>query len=202
MSPLAGAGRWMALSFAAALVVAVAVLALRGTEPQGVGAAVRMTARLSYLVFWPAYAAGALVELFGRTFAPLAQRRRHLGLGFAAAHLVHLGLVAWLYRISIRPPLSADMFWFFVIGAAWVYLLALLSVGRVSRALGQTGSRLLRVVGSEYIAFAFLVDFVVTPLRIGAKRPLEYLPFAILALAGPVLRLAALARGPRRAAQL
>jgi len=48
--------------------------------------------------------------------------------------------------------------------------------------------RIVRTLGVEYISFAFLVDF--------AKHPFQrsYLPFLVLAVAGPLLRLAAVAK--------
>jgi hypothetical protein len=58
--------------------------------------ALRMTARWSFLLFWVAYAGGALATLFGPALAPLSGRGREFGLAFAAAHLVHIGLVIWL----------------------------------------------------------------------------------------------------------
>jgi len=188
------AAPWMAASFAAALLLATIVLALMGADPHGTVAALRATGRLSYVLFWPAYAGGSLAKLFGPRLAPIARRARCFGLAFAAAHLVHVGLVVWLYRISPRPPLSETMFWLFAIAIAWTYLLALLSVARLADAVGRGRSRFLRTVGIEYIAFAFALDFVITPLRFGVRQPLEYLPFALLAVAGPILRIAALAR--------
>jgi hypothetical protein len=197
MTQQVDAAPWMTASFAAALLLAIMVLAVMGADPHGIVAALRATGRLSYLLFWPAYAGGSMAKLFGPRLAPIARRARCFGLAFAAAHLVHVGLVVWLYRISPRPPLSETMFWFFAVAIAWTYLLALLSVARLADAVGRGRSRLLRTVGIECIAFAFLVDFVITPLRIGVKEPMEYLPFAVLAIAAPVLRLAALMRGPQ-----
>ena len=187
----------MAAAFGAALLLAALVLAVMGAGVHGTVAALRATARLSYLLFWPAYAGGALARLFGPRLAPVARRARDFGMAFAAAHLVHLGLVVRLYRISARPPLSAEMFVFFAIAVVCTYLLALLSLARIAEAVGRRRCRILRTVGVEYIAFAFLVDFVITPLRLGVTQPLDYLPFALLAAAGPMLRLAALARYPR-----
>lgn len=137
---------------------------------------------------------GALAALFGSPFQAVARRGREFGLAFASAFLVHVGLVVWFYRISAQPPLSTAAFVFFAIGAAWTYLLALFSIRRLSQALGPRRWRILRVVGLEYIAFAFLVDFVAHPLRGDAKSLLGYLPFSILAVVGTVLRLAAWAR--------
>jgi hypothetical protein len=192
------AGAWMGAAFGAALVLAVVVLALMGNEHRGVVMALRATGRLSYLLFWPAYAGGALARLFGPSFAPIAQRARCFGLAFAAAHLVHIGLVVRLYQISPEPPVSDSIFLFFAIAVAWTYLLALLSFAPLSQAIGRTWWRILRTVGLEYIAFAFFFDFVIGPLRGGLKHPLAYLPFAALAVAGPVLRLGALTVRPRR----
>jgi hypothetical protein len=187
----------MAAAFGVALLLAVVILAVMGADAHGTVAALRATARLSYALFWPAYAGASMARVFGPRFAPLAHRARCFGLAFAAAHLVHIGLVVWLYRISAHPPLSETMFWFFTMAIAWTYLLALLSVARLAEAVGRGRSRILRAVGIEYIAFAFLVDFVITPLRFGVRQPLEYLPFALLAVAGPILRFAALARNLR-----
>jgi hypothetical protein len=50
---------------------------------------------------------------------------------------------------------------------------------------------LLRIVGLNYIAFAFAVDFVRLPASASAKYLMGYLPFVLLSVAGPMLRLAA-----------
>lgn len=50
---------------------------------------------------------------------------------------------------------------------------------------------ILRTVGMNYIAYASFVDFLRDPFRGGAKHLVAYLPFTVLAIAGPILRLAA-----------
>jgi hypothetical protein len=99
--------------------------------------------------------------------------------------LVHAGLIAWLCWIGAAP--GAGVFLFFGPPLAVVYLLALFSIPRLQQALGHTGWWLLRTVGMTYIAYAFAVDFVQVPLPSGAAHLLEYLPFAALSLAGPIL---------------
>jgi hypothetical protein len=183
---------WMGAATATALLLTLLVLALRGAGEQGVYLALRVTARWSFLLFWLAYAGGALATLFGPAFRPLARRGREFGLAFASAHLVHAGLVVWLYRIAVRPPVSTGSLIFFSVGLFWVYLLALLSIRRLSGWLGPGLWRGLRTIGSEYIALAFLVDFARNPFRSGLVNLLAYLPFILLAVAGPALRLAAL----------
>jgi Na+/H+ antiporter NhaC len=50
---------------------------------------------------------------------------------------------------------------------------------------------LLRVLALNYIAYAFAVDFLNHPVHGDTKHVVAYLPFAILAIAGPIMRLIA-----------
>ena len=120
----------------------------------------------------------------------LAQRARDFGLSFASAHLAHLGLVAWLFYFSATPFPRAPLI-LFSVAVFWTYLLALLSIGRVAAKLSPRLLRILRTVGVEYIALVFLFDFAKNPFQAGIVHLLIYLPFLALAVAGPVLRLAA-----------
>lgn len=186
------AALWMGAAFCAALGLAAGALIVSGTRQSGIHEALRATARLGFLFFWPAYAGGALVSLFGPTFQPLKRRGREFGLAFASVLLVHLGLVAWLCLIGAAPPVST--FIVFGLAAAWTYILALFSIGRLHQALGREGWRLLRVVALNYIAYAFAIDFLRNPFDGGVGLALEYLPFAIFAVVGPILALATLAQ--------
>jgi hypothetical protein len=179
----------MILAFAAALTLTVFVLAELGAGQQGTTVALQATARLSFLLFWPAYAGGALTALFGSAFQPLKQRTREFGLAFASAHLVHIGLVGWLCHIGAAPSLRS--FIFFGIAVVWTYLLALFSIGQLQTALGPNGWWVLRVVGLNYIAYAFAVDFLKHPLFGSLGHTVAYLPFAAFSVVGPMLRLAA-----------
>jgi hypothetical protein len=183
------AARWMMVSFVAALALSAAVLVLQGPGEHGIHTALFLTGRLNFLLFWPAYAGGALASLLGRALAPIRRYGRVLGLGFATALAVHLGLVAWLCAIGAAPGLST--FLLFGIAAAFAYLIALFSIARLQRALGATGWRLLTGIGMNVIAYAFAVDFLDGPLSGGAAHVALYLPFAILSVVGPALRLAA-----------
>src|SRR6516162_8690367 len=87
---------WMGLAFAAVLILTAAVLTVFGAGVRGTMLGLQMTARFSFLLFWPAYAGSALWALFGLTFLPLKRRVREFGLAYASAHLGHVGLVAWL----------------------------------------------------------------------------------------------------------
>lgn len=182
---------WMAMSFCVALAI-VLVIGLGVHSGHKLGLALRATARWSFLLFWLASAGGALATLFSPRFQALAQHARDFGLSFASAHLVHLGLVAWLYYSFVGPPRASLIF--FGIAVFWTYLLALLSMRRLAAMLGTRICRILRTLGVEYISIAFLVDFAKNPFQNGIMHFIAYLPFLALAVAGPLLRLAAVAK--------
>jgi len=187
---------WMGAALGIALTI-VLVIALFAPEHK-LSLALRSTARWSFVLFWLASVGRALATLFGPRFSRLAARARDFGLAFAAAHLVHLGLVAWLYYAYVGP--GRFILVFFGVAAFWTYLLALLSVKRVAAALDPRGWKILRTIGVEYISIAFLYDFATNPFSAGFLRVAEYLPFLILTVAGPLLRLAALAKKGRQLA--
>lgn len=180
---------WMGVALGANLLFSAIILVAHGAGVHGTGAALSATGRVAFLWFWPAYAGGALTTLFGAAFLPLKQRGREFGLAFAAALFVHLTLVGWLCWIGAAPPI--DVFIRFGTAAAFAFLLALFSVGNLHAVLGRKGWQLLRIIGMNYILYAFLYDFVQEPLHGGARRLVEYLPFTVMAIAAPLLRLAA-----------
>jgi hypothetical protein len=181
---------WMGSAFCVALGLATLTLAALGPGEQGTIAALKVTARFSFLLFWLAYAAGAMTTLFGPAFGPLKRRGREFGLAFASAHLVHLGLVAWLTYIGAAP--SRGVFLFFGVAVFWTYLLALFSIPHLQKALGSKGWWVVRVVGLNYIALAFAKDFLgISPQFGNFKYLVGYLPFAALSVVGPLLCFAA-----------
>jgi hypothetical protein len=182
-------GQWMSAAFCVALVL---VLVIRLSVPlhDQLGMALRATARWSFLWFWLASTGRALAALFGTKFQAIALRARDFGLAFAAAHLVHLGLVAFLLYRSTTPFPRFPLI-LFSIGVFWVYLLAFLSFRPASAMLQPRTISLIRSVGVEYITFIFLYDFVKDSLQDGAGQFLFYLPFLTFGFGGPLLRLAA-----------
>ena len=178
---------WMGLALCAALLLAGVVLAILGTGERGTNAALAATARLSFLLFWAAYSGGALAAVFGPIFHPLKRRAREFGLAFAAAHLVHIALVAWLCRLGHVPHVVT--FVVFGIALIFTYLLALFSIESLRQKFGSRWWWFLRTVGMNYIAYAFFIDFLKHPFHGDIKHVVEYLPFIILAAVGPLLRL-------------
>ncbi len=156
-----GAGTWMGAAFCAALISAAVMLADMGWGEKGTIMALRVTARLSFLLFWLAYAGGAMATLFGPTFDILARHGRDFGLSFGAAHLVHIGLIVWLYHVSDHSPALTDWFILFeCIGLVWIYVLAAFSTERLRATLSPNFRRLLYAIGLEYIALIFFLNLV------------------------------------------
>jgi len=187
---------WVIGSIVGALGLAVAVLAGYGTGPDGLRLGVRVTARWSFLFFWLSYAGGAMAISFGPAFAGLARQARALGLAFAAALQVHIGLVVWLGVIIGQIPLRGGVLWFFLVALFFTYLLALLSFGIGMRILGRLWRPLL-FVATTYILIAFGRDFVPGALEAKTEHwryAAEYVPFAVLSLIAIPLRLAAFLR--------
>jgi hypothetical protein len=180
---------WMGVAASAAIALAVSAVAYLGAGKIGTVTALRLTARLAFLLFWPSYVGGALVTLFGPTFQPIKRRAREFGLAFASVLAVHLGLVGWLCWIGSAP--SVMTFAIFGTAVLWTYLLALFSIGRLGQVIGSMGWWILRNIGMNYIAFAFALDFRPPLHNATALQLAAYLPFTVLAVFGPALRLIA-----------
>jgi hypothetical protein len=187
---LRSAAFWSGAAACAAAALGALVLTIMGPDDQGIHAALLATARLMFLVFFPAYTGSALTALFGAAFDPLRRHARDLGLAFAAMLAVHLSLVAWLCLIGDVPP--ARTFVVFGVAALCVYGLALFSIARLQRALGAPAWSVVRFLGMNYIALAFADDFLRDPIRGDIGHALFYWPFMALAIIGPALRGAAI----------
>ena len=191
---------WRGTAFGIALAITVAVLTIQGTGNSGTRLALEITARWSFLLFFLAYAGGAIANLFN--IEQLAGRGRELGLAFAAAHLVHVGLVIWLGTILGRVPLSGGLLLFFLIALFATYLLAGFSFGGV-KTIGPTAWRWIKFLGMNYILIAFARDFVLPvfypkPGQINLGHYLFYAPFLALSLAAPLLTMLPAAADRRR----
>jgi hypothetical protein len=156
------------------------------------GLALRWTARWSFVWFCLASWSAALGILFGVRLRPLAMRAREFGLAFASAHVVHVALVAYmLYRAT--TPFARQPLIFFGVGVGFVYVMALITLSaRLREILGPHAWRAFRIVGIEYINYAYYSDFSGRTFHKGVINFLIYAPFLALTLAGPLVRLSAL----------
>jgi hypothetical protein len=66
----------MGLAFGAELLVAASVFAAKGIDEDSIDLALRLTARLAFLLFWLAYAGGAVATLFGPRLEPVGRQAR------------------------------------------------------------------------------------------------------------------------------
>jgi len=185
-------GIWIGVVLGVALAATCLVLGILGTGEKPTRLALEITARWSFLLFWLAYAGNAVAKIAG--CEKLAGHGRAFGLSFAAAHLVHIGLVVWLSYLLGRIALSGGLLIFFLVGLFFVYLLAALSFGG-AKAMGPGAWRILRFVGMNYILIAFARDFVLPllhpkPTQHTLAHVLAYAPFAALSVAAPLLVLA------------
>lgn len=190
---------WMAASFAVAAVLAVAMLSRFGLGERGTAIALQLTARWSFLLFWLAYIGSALVKVLGPRFNGLARHGREFGLAYASAQVVHVGLVLWIFYLA--PKQNGGMY-FFWIGIACTYFLALFSVPSFCEKLGSRLWRVFRTAALEYIALVFATDFVLNSLEAPVKHELlGYVPFVTLLVGAVGLRVASVARywGPQKA---
>jgi hypothetical protein len=177
----------MCAAFLVALALAAIVLAIFGVGERGTAIALRATARWSFLLFWPAYAGGAIAWLWPRLNG-LARCGRELGLAYASAQLIHVGLVLWIIHVAAGPSGTMAFFW---MGIFCTYLLALFSLPRLQDALGPRLWRILRTIALEYIAIVFAADFITLHSQNLGRHPLSYLPFALLLVSAAGLRFVA-----------
>lgn len=183
----------------ASALVAAAIVALGyglegGWSQDGALAAARLTARFSFLWFITAWSASALAKLWpGGWRTVLLRRRRAMGLGFAAAHFVHLGalLVAVLVFAS---PRSLTTIYGGGAGYVFVALMALTSNDWSVRTLGPRNWKLLHTVGGIVIAAIFFVSYL------GRLEEKPWLAIPTLSLLGGavLLKVAAWMKGALR----
>lgn len=130
-----------------------------GDASEAWAAATRLTARVSAVFFLAAFSASALARLWrSEATAVVLRERRGLGLGFCAAHLVHLVAVTGLW-LSGKPPGPVAL-----IGGAFAYLwllaMAFTSNDRAVQRIGAPRWRLLHSAGMYYLWAIFTVGYL------------------------------------------
>ena len=187
-------GLWMGGAYLGSLAIAGFALAALGAGDRGTTFGLQLTARWSYCFFILAYVGGPLATLFGAVFQRVARRGRELGLAFASAHVTHLCLVVWLFYISAKPPEPTSSVLYFGIAALLTYLLALFSFPTLLAKLPPSLWWGLRTLGMDYIAIAFLRDFLHGQFSGSVLHLVGYLPFIAAGLAAALIRIAAYAK--------
>lgn len=122
--------------------------------------AARLTARWSFVIFLVVWSASALARLWpGGWRAGLHYNRRGLGLGFAAAHLIHASFFLTAILVfgaptTLKTALGGGL------GYVFVILLAITSHDYWMRALTPKGWKLLHTIGVSYIALIFFTSYL------------------------------------------
>jgi len=152
-------------AIAAATILALAIataacLAHGGWTYEGAAAAARLTARNSFLWFLAAWSASALARLWpGGWRTALLRRRRSLGLGFAAAHTVHLGALLIAILVFDHATKAVTIIGG-GIGYLFVFAMAVTSNDASVRRLGPRRWRLLHATGGYVIAGIFAFSYL------------------------------------------
>lgn len=145
---------------AASAVAALGYAEFAGWNADAAGAAARYTARFSFLWFVAAWSAAALAKLWpGGWRAVMLRRRRAIGLGFAAAHFVHLAALLIVVLMFASQP-SAKTVYGGGAGYVFVALMALTSNNSSVQTLGPRNWKLLHTLGALTIAVIFAVSYL------------------------------------------
>lgn len=147
-------------TLAAAAIAALGFMLEGGWTADGAAAAARLTARFSFFWFITAWSASALAKLWpGGWRGVLLRRRRAVGLGFAAAHFVHLGALL-IAVLVFATPRSLTTIYGGGFGYVMVALMALTSNDWSVRTLGPRNWKLLHTIGGIVIAAIFFTSYL------------------------------------------
>jgi sulfoxide reductase heme-binding subunit YedZ len=186
---------WSLVAVLTLAVAAIALIAAAGgnSETEGVRAAIRATARTSFVLFCLAYSAAALARFWpNRATAWVRRNRRYLGLSFAASHGIHALAILSLALVApteFRNEVRLSMLIPGGIGYLFILAMTATSFDRTAAAIGPRAWRWLHGFGAFYIWVGFLNGF---GSRAVAKP--GYWIFVAILLAVMALRLLALRR--------
>jgi methionine sulfoxide reductase heme-binding subunit len=156
---------------------ALAVVVWHQGDIDGIRLVIRLTARVSLVLFGLAFTAGALARGLPNDWTRWQRRnRRYLGVSFAFSHGVHLVAIIALARLD--PALFASLTKpVIIISGSIVYLfiaaMTATSFDRTAAMIGPRAWRLLHTIGGYYILLTFANAF--------GRRAMQdpfYLPFA------------------------
>lgn len=164
-------------------------LAAYGVTEDAVRSVVRVTARISLVLFLLAFTASSLQAFLRSGPSAWALRnRRTLGVSFAASHTLHLlALVA--LGLWFPDPFLVDLEALAVIGGGlayvFLYAMTITSFAGPARLLGAGRWKILHTTGAWYIWFIFSQSYIPRALADSS-----YVPFAAALVAAAGLRIA------------
>ena len=184
---------WIAAAVAVSVGVAVAEISVARDLDHGLPFAVAAVARVAFIPFWLSYTGGAWVALGIGRFAVVRDHARELGLAFAAAIAIHLGLIFW--QVLRGYSLALTIILIFGAAALLTLLLFLFSFPTFSRRIPRVALARFRAWATTYIALVYLLDFAIRPQPAVLHYWVAYAPFAALDLLGLAARALAWLRG-------
>ena len=146
---------------AASTLLAWAVIALNGFSDDSLRIALRLSARISFMLFLVIFVARPLAQLFpGPLTRTLLRERRSLGIAFGTNHIVHLALIAC--RFTAFPELEYPVSSGIVGGTAYLLILLMLitSFDGPTRAIGSKAWRVLHKTGLYFVGFVFITTLL------------------------------------------
>ncbi len=141
------------------------VLALAGTDEEGVRTLIRATARSSAVLFLAAFLARPARQLWrSDATAFLLRNRRYLGVSMAVSHAIHGAAIVWL-SVGFPGAYQADVVTLIGggLGFGFIALMAATSSDAAVSWLGRSRWQLLHRTGAWYVWGIFALTFVPDP---------------------------------------
>jgi DMSO/TMAO reductase YedYZ heme-binding membrane subunit len=184
-------GRMKPLLVGATLSLVAALVALAEDAPlaEGLASALRLTGRLSFVLFLAVFVASPLAERGTAWGRRLRSQRRALGLTLAGAHATHLGLIVALLLAAPATRFPWIVVVFGGLGFVVLAALAVTSFPGPAKRLGGAAWRRLHSAGVWYLSFIFAYDFLLKPSLHGRLGEPRYAAFAAMLTVAYGLRL-------------
>ncbi len=166
---------------------------LGGFTEESTRQCIRLSAKVSVVLFSMAFAASAVQGLLRNVLTFWwRMNRKYLGISFAIVHLLHLAFLVLLQQYFHPVFTLAKTTSLFAGGMAYLFvvLMLLTSFEHFSKHLSKKSWKLLHTVGGWWIWAIFASSYFKRVLH----GEMEYLPWAGLVLAVGVLRLISLMR--------
>lgn len=178
---------WVSMILLFILIAAALIFMLSGFTETNLRTVVRLTARMSGLLFCMAFTASSLYRLAQNECSRwMLKNRRYLGISFALVHLVHLAFIVLLESVfeSVLP--ATKIITILGGGIAYLFVLAMLltSFLRFKDKLTRKQWKRLHTTGGYWIWGIFIFSYL---KRIPADY--FYLPWALLFMAVLLIRL-------------
>lgn len=132
-----------------------------GASDDNLNIVLRLTARLSFMIYLVIFVARPLRQLIiTGTTRWLLRERRSLGIAFATMHSIHLGLIAYRYNTIPDIDFQASGSVPGMLAYTFIYLMLITSFDAPTRALGPKLWRLLHKTGLYFIGLIFVATLL------------------------------------------